>query len=279
MSVDEAVRLLRADPRHADLIRNAYLGADVMDSARRFAASAEFQEVRRLLSLDLSSALVADVGSGTGIAAYAFAVAGSRLVCAIDPDPSEEVGVGASGRLGADRFQRVIAVGEALPLRDDSVSVVYVRQTLHHARDLGMFLHECARVLKPAGVLVATREHVADDARQLDAFRRNHPIHQLAGGENAFRLDEYLQAMQAGGLVVEQILGPWDTVINAFPAAGSETECLTYPSMRLRQRFGLPGELLARLPFVQWALWKWLKRPVAGRLYSFVARKPISSAT
>jgi len=273
LTQDEAVRLLRADPSHTDLIRDAYLGADVMDSAQRFVASAEFQEVRRLLSPKLDSALVVDVGSGTGIAAHAFADAGSRMVCAIDPDSSEDVGLGASRRLGGAPFQRVKAIGEALPLRDESVDVVYVRQTLHHARDLGLFLGECARVLKRGGVLLATREHVADDTRQLDVFRRNHPIHQLAGGENAFRLDEYLNAIRAAGLVVEQILGPWDTVINAFPAARSETERLTYPTVRLRQRFGFPGELLARIPPVQWAAWKWLKRPLPGRLYSFVARK------
>jgi hypothetical protein len=37
-------------------------------------------------------------------------------------------------------------------------------------------------------VLLATREHVVDDPAQHAEFLARHPVHQLAGGENAFSL-------------------------------------------------------------------------------------------
>ncbi len=49
MTIDEAIRSLRHDPRYADLVRDAYLGRDVADSVRRFETSAEFQAVRAIL--------------------------------------------------------------------------------------------------------------------------------------------------------------------------------------------------------------------------------------
>ncbi len=49
MTVDEAVRYLRSDLKYADLVTDSYIGRDVFDSARCFAASAEFAEVMKFL--------------------------------------------------------------------------------------------------------------------------------------------------------------------------------------------------------------------------------------
>ena len=49
MSTAEAIEHLRADPAHADLIRDSYLGADTREAAERFERSGEFEEVRRIL--------------------------------------------------------------------------------------------------------------------------------------------------------------------------------------------------------------------------------------
>ena len=67
-SIDEAIRTLRASPAHVALVRDAYLGRDVKESAERFLTSAEFQAVRLLLDGKLERAVVLDVGAGTGIA-------------------------------------------------------------------------------------------------------------------------------------------------------------------------------------------------------------------
>lgn len=122
--------------------------------------------------------------------------------------------------------------------------------------------------------MLATREHVVDDGEQLRVFLENHPVHVLAGGENAFALEEYVAAIQSAGLTLQHILGPWDSVINAYPAVRTPEELERVPRQRLESRLGFAGVLLDRLPGVRRLVWKRLKRPIPGRMYSFLAVKP-----
>lgn len=88
-----------------------------------------------------------DLGAGNGIVLFAFARAGARIVYALDPDASHEVGIGALLSTAAGfAVAPLIGVGEAIPLRDRSIDLVYVRQVLHHASDLRRLLSECTRV-------------------------------------------------------------------------------------------------------------------------------------
>ena len=113
---------------------------------------------------------------------------------------------------------------EELPIADATVDVVYSRQVLHHAAELDRFVGEVARILRPGGVLLACREHVVDDDAQKRAFLAAHPVNRLAGGENAFALPEYIAAIAAAGLALDRSLGPWDSIINAFPQVRSSAE-------------------------------------------------------
>jgi SAM-dependent methyltransferase len=166
------------------------------------------------------------------------------------------------------------AVGEDIPLPDESVDVVYVRQVLHHIRDLPQALKECARVLKHDGVFLACREHVVDDEQQLAVFLQQHPVHQLAGGENAYPLDAYLTAIKSSGLKIAKVLAPWQSIINAFPEVKTRDELKRLPRTRLSRKLGVLGSLLGYLPGVNTLMWKRISRPVPGRMYSFLAIKP-----
>ena len=275
MSLDDAVRFMRSQPKYAGVVRDAYLGRDVVDSARRFAASAEFAEVRRLLDGSVHGATVVDLGAGTAIAAHAFLEAGARRAIAVEPDPSDEVGQGAIRRLprGA-AIEIVAAYAERLPLADASADVVYARQVLHHTRDLPAALRECARVLRPGGVFIACREHVVDDDAQLQAFLARHAMHQLAGGENAYSLDAYVAAIRGAGLLLDHVLARWDSVINAFPLVRSQEELPVFARAALRNRFGRVGAAMSLVPGVVPVVRRMLSRPTPGRMYSFVARRP-----
>ena len=276
MTIDEAVRYFRVTPRYAEVVRDTYLDADVTTSARRFLCSAEFDAVKRLLTDRISGAVIADLGAGIGIASWAFLESGASRVFAIEPDPSEEVGQGAMRRLsGSDRLRIVAAYGESIPLDDESVDVVYARQVLHHTRDLPRVLCECARVLRPGGVLLATREHVVNNDRQLRRFLKKHVMHQLAGGENAYRLEEYLNAIRGASLTLEAVLGPWDSVINAFPHARSAAELRRLPAKLMGDRFGSVGAFVGSLPVARALLWSIIRIERPGRMYSFLALKPL----
>src|SRR5215207_1259215 len=77
LTLDEAVRHMRSRPEYRDVVRDAYLGPDVDDSFRRFAGSAEWEEVKTLLGDAIEDAVVVDLGAGTGIASPAA----SRQAC------------------------------------------------------------------------------------------------------------------------------------------------------------------------------------------------------
>lgn len=277
MTLDEAIRSLRGNPSFAQLVEDAYLGRNVAASADRFLESGEFSEVRRLLGPMLDHAVVVDIGAGTGIASYALQKSGATRVFAVEPDASDEVGRGAIERLCADTSTPIEIMdgwGEALPLTDDSIDVVYSRQVLHHAADLKRFMLEVARVLRPNGVFLACREHVVDNDSQKKAFLDSHPVHQLAGGENAYSLPQYLGAIADSGLVLRALLGPWDSVINAFPSVRSADQLIAYPARRLEERFGRLGRGLSHLPGVTSLVWwRIRRRPWPGRMYSFICLK------
>lgn len=275
MSLDDAIRTLRADPAFADLVQDAYLGRDVRDSAARFLTSAEWHATAEILLPWLPDAVVIDLGSGSGIAAAAFVRSGASTVYAVEPDGSDEVGRGAIARLGlGPRVTVVDAFGERLPMADGTVDIVYARQVLHHAEDLMGLIQECTRVLRPGGVLLAAREHVVDDDDQLETFLKLHPVHRLAGGEHAFRLDEYIAAIQRAGLRLVRVLDPWDSIITAFPLVRSDDELRRYAGDRMGARLGTLGRWLVRIPGVEALAWRRIRRPLPGRLYAFLAVRP-----
>jgi len=275
MTIEEAIKLLRLQPQYQELIHYTYLDEDTVSAAERFARSEEFAEVLRLVGDTVKQGIVVDLGAGTGIASYAFAVHDARLVLALEPDPSDIVGQGAVIKFSSHLpIQLVSAYGEAIPLTDGSVDLVYVRQVLHHTLDLDLVLRECHRVLKPGGYFLACREHVVNDEAQLQSFWMNHPIHQLTGGENAFTLAAYRHAITASGLKLVQEFAPFDNIINTYPnisAAGVEDLIRA----KLRRFFGSLGDWIGRLPGVDplgRSLVNWRNR-TPGRLYSFLAQK------
>jgi ubiquinone/menaquinone biosynthesis C-methylase UbiE len=275
VTTEQAVRILRADPKFADLVRDSYLGSDVHESASRFLSSSEFREVRRLLARAADGSRILDLGAGTGIVSYAFAMSGADRVVAVEPDPSDEIGRGAISRLrGKLPIWIVGALGERLPLIDESIDVVYIRQTLHHAFDLPQLLRECARVLRPRGVLLACREHVVDDDRELEAFLLGHPVHRLAGGEHAYRLAQYISAITRAGLQLQTVLPTSSSIINAFPEVRDRDELTEFPRRLLTERFGVFGRFASYVPLVNVLVRARLWRHVPGRMYSFLAVKP-----
>lgn len=273
MSTAAAVSFLRSDTRYADLIRDSYLDQDVLAAAKRFYGSAEFHEVCQLLG-NVQNSKILDLGAGTGIASYAFARAGGQ-VYALEPDESD-VGRGAINQIvNGMPVELLDAFGEEIPLPDESVDIVYARQVLHHTRDLQKVMIECSRVLKPGGRILVCREHVVDDEQQLKQFLNDHPLHQLAGGEHAYSLETYQQAITAAGFQLAKVLGPWDSVINAFPKARSNDELRRMPQTVLAERFSHLAPLMRFIPGIHSLTWRRIRAyREPGRLYSFLAIKP-----
>ena len=261
---EQAVDWLRAQPDQAALVRACYFDDPLVDAARRFHEGPEWRAVRDFLPASCGTAL--DVGAGRGIASFALAADGWR-VTALEPDPSRLVGAGAIQALASQAAVNITVVqewGEKLPFEDGSFDLIHARQVLHHARDLEALCQELTRVLKPNGMLIATREHVIDKPEDLPVFLDSHPLHHLYGGENAYTLKRYLGALEGAGLRMRHVLSPWETPVNYFPM----TELDVRRAVSKKLRFPFPAFLPAAL--ICWVS-KRLRSP--GRLYSFVGVK------
>jgi ubiquinone/menaquinone biosynthesis C-methylase UbiE len=279
LSYEQAVHWLRTQPEYSELVKLAYLDEDNLAAAQRFAASEEFFEVAKLLSLreGKQNLKILDLGCGNGIASYAFASLGHD-VTAVDPDPSIDVGLEATKRL-SEKIQNgsitvIQAFAECLPFSDAVFDVVYARQALHHFSDLNSGIAECFRVLKPGGTFFATREHVVDDEKQLQEFLENHILHKWHGGENAYPLDRYILALEAAKFQTLRFFSPFDSVINYYPTSNSDIKSQLFHTLKRRL-----GKFLAlafiKIPGITALYQKYLsyRYNAPGRLFSFLCQK------
>jgi len=264
MSWEQAVCWLKSQPEKAEIVRACFYDDPLIEAAERYYNSSEWRAVRALIGPARGRTL--DIGAGRGISSFALAKDGWTTV-ALEPDPSDEVGAGAIRRLSLEsglKLEVVESWGESLPFDSNAFELVHCRQMLHHARDLGKLCREIMRVLKPGGIMIATREHVLSHREDLAEFLRNHPLHHLYGGENAYLLREYLAAIEAGGLRLISVLNPFQSDINAFP------ETVESIKERLARKLHLPSAGL--IPkWAMAALGGMMRTP--GRSYTFIARK------
>ena len=275
----EAVQTLRDDPSQESLVRACYFDDPLLAAADRFWKSLEWKLIAEYLPKTPGDAL--DLGAGRGISSYALARDGWH-VTALEPDPSPLVGAGAIRSLVTDTglpIQVVSDYSETLPFPDACFQLVHCRQVLHHARDLRQTCKEIGRVLKPGGMMIATREHVISKREDLETFLSQHPLHHLYGGENAFMLRDYQNAIRFGGLKIVKSLAPYDSVINYYPATKDQIDnvCIAYASKLIGHHLatylskstvaGTYFKAVCRKTFS-------LLTQSPGRLFSFIAIKP-----
>lgn len=273
-SWEEAVAWLRGQPDQSQLVDDCYYDDPLINAAERYWRSEEWQAVRDKLFGRAGSAL--DIGAGRGIASYALAREGF-VVTALEPDPSAIVGAAAIRALTAESklpIQVVEEFSERLPFADGTFDVVFARAVLHHTRDLEAACREFFRVLKPGGLFLAIREHVISSLADLPRFLELHPLHRLYGGEHAFLLKDYVEALDRAGFAKPDVVSPWRSPLNFAPYT------LETLKDELAQRVArrLPGlgramRGLLDVPGV-WPLLRVILERVdhrPGRLYSFVA--------
>ena len=277
---EEAVLWLRAQPDQQELVRACFFDDPLPEAAARYEASEEWQAVRAMLPGGKGIAL--DLGAGRGISSFALAQAGWQ-VDALEPDPSEIVGRGAIESLATKTsipIRVLDGFAEQIPVSDEGYDLVFGRQVMHHAQNLPAMCREIFRVLKPGGTFIATREHVISRREDLPTFLATHPLNFLYGGEHAFLLQEYCDALAAAGFQVRAVLGPLDSPINYFPMSRKQwRRTIQAP---VAGRIGRPLTRLLLSDVFPWSRQINLRLArrasesddAPGRLYSFLAHKP-----
>jgi 2-polyprenyl-3-methyl-5-hydroxy-6-metoxy-1,4-benzoquinol methylase len=268
ISWEQAVLSLRSDPNSRDLVEACYYDDPLQNAAERYARSSEWLALQNLLPVPPGKAI--DVGAGRGVVSYALAKAGWHVVAA-EPDRSPVVGTAAIrslAQLTNTRIDVIESYGESIPCDSDSFDLVHCRAVLHHAADLKQFCKEIARVLVPGGLFIATREHVISRESDREIFRDHHPLHRLFGGENAYTLSTYVNAIVGAGLRIQRVLNPFESDINLFPSSAAELR------ERIARRLGLRNARYVPTAVLGW-LGQFNKTP--GRLYTFISSKPLDA--
>jgi ubiquinone/menaquinone biosynthesis C-methylase UbiE len=288
MTWEETIIHVRQIPEYKDLITQSYLEEELTLNAERFYKSEEYQATKRLLRPVLSTTdsfqRLLDIGAGNGISSVAFARDGWQVV-ALEPDPSHSVGANAIRWLAQHYHLPLLTVNEAyaeaLPFPANSFDVVYARQAMHHAQDLDGFASEAYRVLKPGGVLLTVRDHVADTEQEKQTFLQSHALQAFYGGENAFCKTQYEAAIRKAGFQLHTVLAHYDSVINYYPLKTLEKQAMEgeqYWEQALKRKIGILG----RIPLLV-RLYRWLsekrngrlldEQRIPGKLYTFMAIK------
>ncbi len=229
---EDAVLWMRSQERYSKDVLLNYFDEDINLAVIRFEASEEFISVKRHLGLNKNKAKlkILDMGSGHGIASYAFSKLGHDVI-SVDPSRSNVSGLGAVNKIKNDihlPIYPIQAYAESLPLKDNYFDIVYARQCLHHFKNLNKGVNECHRVLRENGLFFATREHVISDNNQLKLFLDNHIFHQIHKGEMAYTEGEYKDALINNGFKIIKHLKSYDDVINYYPKTTEDIHKIIY---------------------------------------------------
>lgn len=230
MTWEEVIISIRKNPEYKELVKLAYFEEDLKLNVERFIQSEEYSETQRILRNYFKEKInlkLADIGAGNGIASLAFALDGFH-VTAVEPDPSCTIGAGAIKFLkefyNLENLNVIEEKGESLSLNASSFDIVYIRQAMHHANDINKFVKEAARLLNTNGILLTVRDHLIYNNSDKEWFLRSHPLHKFYGGENAYTIDEYRNAILNSGLKIVDELRHYDSVINFYPESASDIE-------------------------------------------------------
>ena len=285
MTWEETIQYIRTQPEYNELVGQAYFEENLSLNVERFRNSEEFKETLRLIKTYAPNAKsILDIGSGNGISSISFALQGYNVTVS-EPDPSDSIGTGAIRKLkvqyGITKMDIYEDFAENIKFENDAFDIVYIRQAMHHANDLQIFITECSRVLKPNGMLFTVRDHVIYDYEDKQLFLHAHPLQKFYGGENAYTSSEYKLAMKNAGLNILQEFRYYDSVINYFPLTNeslnlNRTKLISEMKAKLQNMIGS----FARFPLI-FDLYKWKNRAslvpdekkIAGRMYSYIAQK------
>lgn len=255
-SWEEIIQASQGNPGLDALLRDSYLHHNLIDSLHRFMASEEFAHtISEFKETAPHARRILDVGGAGGVMTIAFALSGYEVTLA---EPSSDGIVGtlaakellkfAADQLDATVVERVKIHQSALEnlFLEERYDIVYCRQVVHHFKDPVIALRKIHSLMKDDGVAFLVREHVVFDESDMQNFLDGHPFHRFTRGENAYKSEEYRAFLNDASMELVKEFKFADSPINYFPHSEHDIKELT-------------------------------ELQVAGRPYTYVARKRIAA--
>jgi ubiquinone/menaquinone biosynthesis C-methylase UbiE len=130
---------------------------------------------------------VLDAGCGGGGMPLSFADEAAFVVGIDLVNRFGAAGVTLAKDRGIRNLDFVQADGQRLPFADASFDWVFSHAVLEHVADAQLYLHECARVLKPGGSMyLSTAPYLSFHGAHLPRLKVPIPLHLLIGRKAAF---------------------------------------------------------------------------------------------
>lgn len=201
-------RQVASDKFVAELLRSIYLLPDREADFERFAASAEFAAILRLLRIfgvTKGQSLI-EIGGGPGFLTWALHHAGYRIDL-LEPNALWNTGTGylrsREDAKGIEIFNDHLA-WHAKPLRYD----VFITKTcIHHFQNIGMVAASLRQKLSDGGKWFAFREQFADNPKELGEGLANHPYCQRFGTyEWFYPAHLYVESIELTGFRLDAIV-------------------------------------------------------------------------
>lgn len=282
MTWEETIVFAREKEEYKDLIKACYLSSDLVLNVKDYGSSEEYKEILKLVREHAPMAKnIIEFGAGNGIASINFAIDGYHVL-STEPDKSKTVGAGAINKLIAHFDLKNISVvessAEEIKEAANKFDVVFARQCMHHADNLEAFTQNAYRLLKPGGLFFTVRDHVINSEENKQEFFKSHPFHKYYGGENAFTLKEYEQALTKAGFKINKTLNYFDSIINYFPEKDPLNRLAEQRNNQISNKFPLLSNsaitkgILLRLFGLKYGQLK-DDSTIVGRMYSFLATK------
>jgi SAM-dependent methyltransferase len=154
------------------------------------------QFIEAVLDLTVARGELLDLGCGSGELARHLATVGYRVTgCDIAPRMLRQATV--ADREHAVRWIRLEPCWRTLPFTADSLDAIVAASVLEYVRDPAAVLAECARVLRPGGVLLCTVPDLTHPMRWLEwplsRIARMAPARAVGGASRVSRYLTYLR--------------------------------------------------------------------------------------
>ncbi|MGI6208905.1 MAG: class I SAM-dependent methyltransferase [Anaerolineae bacterium] len=147
---------------------------------------------------------VADVGTGTGHTAFAFAPR-VRFVIGLDPTPEMLAeALALRERHGLSNVHFCLGDALALPFAARSLDLITCRRAAHHFPDLRTALDEARRALRPGGLLLIDDRSVPEDDF-VDRIMNHLDLLHDPSHVREYRPSEWKAALESSGFAVEHL--------------------------------------------------------------------------